>query len=416
MPVVESPSYHGYDAADYYRVDREYGTNADFKAFAAAAHQRGIAVLVDMVLNHLSNEHPFFREAVGSATAAHRDWFRFSAASPDEKGPWGQNVWHRTDGGNAYYYGVFWHTMPDLNYATPAVRDEAKKIATFWLSEMGADGFRLDAVPYLVEEGTNQIGTRGTHAFLREYGAHVRSVAPNAFTVGEVWDGIDKMLPYYPDQLESYLAFDLADSLVAAARSGSAAWLLERVRRYQREVPNGRWSTFIRNHDQTRTLTALGGTSVATSPTAVARAKLAVTMLLTLPGLPFIYYGEEIGMTGDKPDERLRTPMQWDATASAGFTRGSPWQPLQADWPTTNVAAQDGDTGSLLALHRSLIRLRANTAALATGDYTPLTATVPGVAAYLRRDGTRAVLVVLNLRPAPASGVVLSSDGGALTR
>ena len=223
MPVAESPSYHGYDATNYYKVDPDYGTNTDFKTFAAAAHQRGIAVLVDMVLNHLSNEHPYFKEASSGPGAPHRAWFRWSDAKPSERGPWGQDVWHRSSARNEYYYGVFWHGMPDLDYDTPAVREEAKRIATFWLTEMGADGFRLDAVPYLVEEGSRQIGTAGTHAFLREYAAHVRSVAPNAFTVGEVWDGIDKMLPYYPDQLESYFAFDLSDTLLAAVRAGSAA-------------------------------------------------------------------------------------------------------------------------------------------------------------------------------------------------
>jgi alpha-amylase len=414
MPVAESPSYHGYDATDYYRVDPDYGTNADFKAFAAAAHERGVAVLVDMVLNHVSNQHPFFRDASAGPTAPHRNWFRWSAMRPAEKGPWGQAVWHRSASRDEYYYGVFWHTMPDLNYDTPAVREEGKKVATFWLTEMGADGFRLDAVPYLVEEGASQIGTAGTHDLLREYGAHVRRVAPNAFTVGEVWDGIDKMLPYYPDQLESYFAFDLADSLVAAVRHGSAARLLARVQRFEREVPDGRWSTFLRNHDQTRTLTALGGTSVASSPDAVARAKVAVTMLLTLPGLPFLYYGEEIGMTGDKPDERLRTPMQWDATANAGFTTASPWEPLQPDWPATNVAAQDADPASLLALNRSLIRLRASSSALASGRFVPLVATDPGIAAYLRRDGDRAVLVVANLRTVASSNVSLSSGESAL--
>ena len=199
MPIVESPTYHGYDATDYYRVDREYGTNADFKRFVAEAHRRGIAVIVDMVLNHLSSEHPYFLEALGDTGSPRRGWFRFASPKPNESGPWGQNAWHRSPRRDEYYYGVFWHTMPDLNYATPAVREEAKRIATFWLTEMGVDGFRLDAVPYLVEEGKQLIGTPGTHAFLREYAEHVRSVAPNAFTVGEVWDGLGEMLPYYPD-------------------------------------------------------------------------------------------------------------------------------------------------------------------------------------------------------------------------
>jgi glycosidase len=406
MPVAESPSYHGYDATNYYRVEPDYGTNADFTRLVAEAHGRGIAVLVDMVLNHLSSDHPYFREALGDPASPRRAWFRWSATKPAELGPWGQEVWHRSPLRNEYYYAIFWQGMPDLNYDTPAVRDEARKIAKFWLTEMGVDGFRLDAVPYLVEEGPKQLGTAGTHAFLREYATHIRSVAPDAFTVGEVWDGIDRMLPYYPDQLESYFAFDLSDALLAAVRTGSGPALLQRYGRFQQEVPNGRYSTFLRNHDQTRTLTALAGDT--------GRAKLAAALLLTLPGLPFVYYGEEIGMTGDKPDEQLRTPMQWTASAGAGFTRGTPWEPLHPDWPTTNVAGQQNDATSLLATYRRLIRLRAETAALGGGDLLPLVASNDAVAAYLRRDGANVVLVVANLGSVPLSGVTLMSAAGAL--
>ncbi len=398
MPVAESPSYHGYDATDYYRVDREYGTNEDFKQFVAAAHARGMVVFVDLVLNHLSSGHPFFQDALRGPGSPHRDWFRWSVTEPNEKG------WHHSAVRDEWYYGIFWQGMPDLNYATPAVREEAKKITTFWLREMGVDGFRLDAVPYLVEERGSNVGTPGTHAFLRELGAHIRSVAPKAFTVGEVWDGIDRMLPYYPDQLESYFAFDLSDGLIDAVRTGSATAVLERYVRFQREVPNGRYSTFLRNHDQTRTLTALGGD--------VARVKAAATLLLTLPGLPFIYYGEEIGMTGDKPDEQLRTPMQWRADSGAGFTSGTPWEPLHSDWRTTNVAAQIGDSSSLLSLTRRLIRLRGEHPALGSGDLVLLDAGTPSIAAYLRRAGDDLVLVVVNL--GPPKDVRLRAPDGSL--
>jgi glycosidase len=406
MPVAESPSYHGYDATNYYLVEPDYGTNEDFKAFAKAAHERGIAVVVDMVLNHLSSDHPYFKSALGGDASPYRGWFRFAATKPAQLGPWGQDVWHRSPSRNEFYYGVFWSGMPDLNYDTPAVREEAKKIATFWLTQMGADGFRLDAVPYLVEEGSNQIGTAGTHAFLREYATHVKTVAPNAFTVGEVWDGIDKMLPYYPDQLESYFAFDLSDSLVGAAKAGSRDPLMRQFARFEREVPNARWSTFLRNHDQTRTMTAVGGD--------VRRAKLGATLLLTLPGLPFVYYGEEIGMTGDKPDERLRTPMQWSASPGAGFTTGAPWETLPSDWQATNVAAQVNDPTSLLNTYRRLIHLRATNAAIGTGAFVPLAASASSVVAYVRRAGEATAVVVANLSTAPATSVVLSAPASTL--
>jgi glycosidase len=406
MPVNQAASYHGYDATDYYRVERDYGTNDDFAHLVSAAHHRGIAVIVDMVLNHLSSDHPFFRDALGGPGAEHRAWFRWASPRPAERGPWGQEVWHRSPSRDEYYYGVFWRGMPDLDYETPAVREEAKRIAAFWLTEMGVDGFRLDAVPYLVEEGANQIGTTGTHAFLREYAASIRRVNPAVFTVGEVWDGLDVMRPYYPDQLESYFAFDLSDTLIAAVRSGAATAVMRLVDRYQRTVPNGRWATFLRNHDQTRTMTALGGD--------VARVKLAATLQLTLPGLPFVYYGEEIGMTGDKPDERIRTPMQWDASAHAGFTRGTPWEALQPDSATTTVAAQRADTASLLSLYRRLIHLRAEHAALGTPDVVTLDARDTRVAAYLRRDGDRAVLVVANLAASRVTGLELASADSVL--
>ena len=141
---------------------------------------------------------------------------------------------------------------------------------------------------------------------------------------------------------------------------------------------------------------------------------MAATLLLTLPGLPFVYYGEEIGMTGDKPDPRLRTPMHWTRGPAAGFTRGVPWEPLQPDSLTANVEAQERDPNSLLNLHRRLIHLRADNPALATGELVPLTASSGAVVAYLRREGGRAVLVVANLGAAPLSRVTLASADGAL--
>ncbi|MGH7677979.1 MAG: alpha-amylase family glycosyl hydrolase [Gemmatimonadaceae bacterium] len=410
MPVMPSPSYHGYDATDYYRVNPQFGTNADFKRMVAEAHKRGIRVLIDMVLNHASNEHPYFKDAALNPNSPYRSWFRFASPKPEQKGLWGDNhvVWHRSPVRDEYYYGIFWSGMPDLNYETPAVREEAKKVATFWLKEMGVDGFRLDAIPYLVEEGTRLAGTPGTHAFLRDYGAHIRQTAPNAYTVGEVWDSVGAMEPYYPDQLDSHFAFELSEAILEAVRTGSAKKLLTGYFRLQRQFPAQRWSPFLRNHDQTRTMTALGND--------LARVKLATTLLLTLPGLPFVYYGEEIGMTGDKPDPRLRTPMHWRRGPAAGFTTGVPWEPLQPDSLTANVEALEADTASLLNLHRRLIHLRATNSALGVGELVPVTANNDAVAAYIRRDGTRRVMVVANLGTTPLSRVIISSGDRTVLR
>lgn len=405
MPVARSPSYHGYDVSDYYTIEPAYGTNDDFKRLVAAAHRRGVRVLVDMVLNHTSSENPWFQAALRDPASPYRSWYRFSP-TPLGKGPWGQVAWHRSPVRDQYYYGVFWSGMPDLDYHTPAVREEAMRIATYWLREMGVDGFRLDAVPYLVEEESCLMGCPGTHVFLRQYAAHVDSVKPAAYTVGEVWGDINALLPYYPDQLTSYFAFELADSLLSVVRSGSAAGLLPAFLRLQDTVPAYRWAPLLSNHDGTRTMTVLGGDRK--------RAKLAATLLLTLPGLPFVYYGEEIGMTGDKPDPRLRTPMQWNPSAGVGFTTGTPWEAPQPDSLTTNVSVEAPDSGSLLVLYRRLIHLRKQNDALAAGALVPLAAANPRVAAYLRMAGDHVVLVVANLGSAPIAGISLGSAPGAL--
>jgi alpha-amylase len=378
MPIMASPSYHGYDVSDYYKVEPAYGTNDDFKRFVAEAHKRGIAVLIDMVLNHTSSENPWFNASLADTTSPYRSWYRFSP-TPGGKGPWGGEAWHKSPLRDEYYYGVFWSGMPDLNWDNPAVLQEAEKIADVWLRDMGVDGFRLDAVPYLVEEGSCLAGCPGTHTVLREYSEHLKSVKPDVYTVGEVWSNLDAVLPYYPDQLTSYFGFELADSLNSAVRKSSAAGFLTGFLRLQDTLPPYRFSPFLSNHDGTRVMTLLGDD--------IPRAKLAATLLLTLPGLPFIYYGEEIGMTGDKPDERLRTPMQWAPRTGVGFTTGKEWEAPQGDSLTRNVALEDHDPHSLLNLYRRLIHLRKNNEALATGRLVAVATSDVHVAAYIRRSG-----------------------------
>jgi glycosidase len=359
-----------------------------------------------MVLNHASSEHPSFKAALRDTASPFRSWYRFSPTVLG-KGPWGGDAWHRSPVRNEYYYGVFWSGMPDLNYETPAVREEFKRVATFWLRDMGVDGFRLDAIPYLMEEGSCMSGCPGTHAYLREWAAHVRSVKPDAYMVGEAWGPIDMVMPYYPDQLTSYFGFELADSLLAAVRRGSVGGMLAGYQRLQDAMPAYRWSPFLTNHDGTRVMTVLKND--------VTRARVAATLLLTLPGLPFVYYGEEIGMVGDKPDERLRTPMQWSARRGLGFTTGTPWEAAQPDSFTTTVDAQSADPRSLLNLYRHLIHLRRENAALGAGTLIPLTTSSPGVAAYLRRAGNSVALVVVNLGGGEVSDLAISSKAGVMT-
>jgi len=405
MPVAESPSYHGYDVSDYYKVEPDYGTNADFKQFMAAAHQRGIRVLVDMVLNHASSQHPSFQAALRDTASPFRSWYRFSPTDLG-KGPWGAQAWHKSPVRDEYYYGVFWQGMPDLNYETAAVREEANKVASFWLDSMGVDGFRLDAVPYMVEDGPCLKDCPGVHTVLRDYVTHLRSVNAETYTVGEVWDSTGRVLPYYPDQLTSYFSFEIAEKLLRAVNTGSGAGVLEAYVRLQDTVPQHRYSPFLSNHDGNRVMTVLGGDA--------AKAHQAATLLLTLPGLPFVYYGEEIGMTGAKPDERIRTPMQWAPRAGLGFTTGRPWEASQPDSFTSTVERQNTDSTSLLNRYRRLIHLRGSNDALASGELVPLTASNPAVLAYLRRSGDHSVLVVANLAATPAEGVSLEGAPDAL--
>lgn len=406
MPIAESPGYHGYDVSDYYRVEPDYGTNEDFRAFVRAAHQRGIRVLLDLVINHMSSEHAFFQAALRDTASPYRAYFRF-AARPGPLNKWGGNNWHKSPVRDEYYYGFFWQGMPDLNYERPEALAEMKRVASYWLTEMEVDGFRLDAVKYLVEDGATADDVPATHQVLRDFAAHVRTVKPDAWTVGEVFDSTGALLAYYPDQLDTYFAFEVADSILAAVTHGNARGLLPPALRLQQQVPAQRWSPFLRNHDQPRTRTVLRGD--------MERAGVAAALMLTMPGLPFVYYGEELGMMGDKPDELIRTPMPWDTTGPhAGFTPGTPWQRLGPDSLVANVAAQTGVASSLLSRHRRLIQLRDATPALARGVLIPLETTHPSVAAYLRRDGDEVILVLANVSPAVVSDAAVSSAVNSL--
>ncbi len=408
MPIARAVSYHGYDVTDYYHVDPHYGTDEDFRNLVQEAHRRGIHVIVDFVPNHSSSEHPFFQSALHDPASPYRAFYRWSRTNPNQPGPWGQVAWHKSPLRDEYYYGVFWDGMPDLNYGSPAVLQEMQKVVSYWLKDMHADGFRFDAIPYLVEEGNQLQHTRGTHDVLRQFGNGIRNQAPGSFTIGEVSDGSPQVLAtYYPDQLDAYFAFAVAGATVEAARTGSAAPFNQAIREANVTFPAGRWSPFLTNHDQPRVMTDLGGDA--------ARARVAASAMLMLPGLPFVYYGEEIGMIGAKPDETIRTPMQWSADSNGGFTTGASWESLQPDWMTKNVAAQDHDPGSLLNHYRRLIHLRIEHSALGTGDLAVGTASDAAVTAYIRRSPTETVIVIANFgaRAVPQLNVTVDSGNGA---
>jgi len=388
MPIVKSVRYHGYDVTDYYRLDPRYGTDDDFRDLVKAAHARGVRIIMDFVPNHSSSEHPWFQSALKDPASPYRSWYRWSAVDPNQPGPWGQAAWHKSPVRDEYYYGVFSPEMPDLNYRNPAVVQEMKKVTAYWLKVMGVDGFRFDAIPYLVEEGDQLKHTRGTHEVLHVLGDAIRREAQASFTVGEMGDGsVDVLASYYPDQLDSYFAFDVASGTVEAARTGDAITYERAVREANARLPAGRWSPFLTNHDQPRTMTVLSD---------IAKARVAASAMLVLPGVAFVYYGEEIGMIGPKPDERIRTPMQWSNAAGAGFTTGTPWEAPQPDWISKNVAAQDSQPASLLNHYRRLIHLRSQHPALNAGDVALGNSSNPAVAAVVRHAPEETILIALN--------------------
>lgn len=405
MPISKAMSYHGYDVIDYYHVDPRYGTDEDFRQLVREAHRRGIHVIVDFVPNHSGSRNPWFQSALEGPASPHRDWYRWSTVKPSSTGPWGQQAWHKSPARDEYYYGVFWHEMPDLNYETLELLNEMKKVTRHWLTEMGADGFRFDAIPYLVEEGIELKHTRGTHDVLRQLGDEIRRVAPSSFTVGEMADGSAEILAsYYPDQLDAYFAFDVAAGTLASVRTGAAAPFLTAVRQADSLFPAGRWSPFLTNHDQPRVMTVLAGDR--------ARARVAASAMLMLPGLPFVYYGEEIGMSGTKPDEQIRTPMQWSSEPGGGFTTGTPWESPQPDWKTTNVQAQERDPGSLLNHYRRLIHLRNAHPALGSGDLAVGSASDSAVAVFLRSSPGETLMIAVNFGARPVSqGTVTMAPG-----
>jgi glycosidase len=410
MPVFASPSYHGYDVTDYRAVNPDYGTMEDFRSFLAAAHERGIAVIIDLVLNHTSDEHPWF-EASAAGDPAYADWYIWRDEAPAWRGPWGQEVWHEQGGRS--YYALFWEKMPDLNLENPAVRAEVYDVARFWLEDVGVDGFRVDAAKHLVEQGPVQEDTAASRRWMADFTGFVHDVDPTALVLGEVWSPSAVTSRYVPASLDLVFDFDFSqEGLGGALQSGLAGPLTEALEELA-AYPAGRVAPFLANHDMERVWTSVSGGAPPEMVAPIAR--LLATVLLTAPGTPFLYYGEEVGLAGAKPDERIRTPMPWSGEdAGVGFTTGTPWEEADPGFAERNVAAETGDPGSLLSHYRSLIAVRNGSAALRFGDLITLHTGNDGVAAYLRAAGDDHVLVVVNLTGEPVADYALSLAEGHL--
>ena len=391
MPIHDSPTYHGYDVIDYRSINPDYGTMEDFKNFLDAAHERGIKVIIDYVMNHTSTKHPWFEQSA-AGDPHFRDFYRWSDTDPGYAGPWGQQVWHNQHNGQNYgdyYYGVFWSGMPDLNYDNPAVKDSMFAISDFWINEIGVDGFRQDAVLYIHEDGQNLKNTEGTFQFWNDFNVNLKAANPDAFAVGEAWEPTNIALQYMTEnRLDYVFEFDLAQSILAAVNNEEAAPVISQMQKVYDDYPFLQYGTFLTNHDQDRVMNVLGQD--------VNKAKLAASLYLTLPGIPYVYYGEEVGMLGQKPDPDIRLPMQWSDEANAGFSSSQPWRSPNSNYAEYNVEVMQSDENSLFNHYRKLIQLRSKTKELSTGNYEAAITDSPSIMGYARYDGEELPVIVVH--------------------
>jgi len=404
MPIAPTPSYHGYDVVDYSAIEPDYGDVQAFRRLVDDAHARGIKVVLDFEANHSSDQNPWFVDA--AAGGPHHDWYIWSAADPGWPNPIGAgNPWHASKAG--FYYGLFSGAMPDLNLRNPAVTAALEQAAAYW-TDLGVDGFRIDAARHLIEDGPDgQLNTPETRAWLAAFRNDIHGQRADELVLGEVDDAELTSASYVTDgSLDMTFDFEIGPAIANAVTHGDAGSLLYSEGSIQKAYSGGGAGTFLSNHDQPRIMTQLRGDASAAATSAGA--------LLTTAGTPFIYYGEELGMVGDKPDEQIRTPYPWTATdPSHGFTGGTSWEPFAAGADTTNAATEGADPTSLRSTYRDLIRLRTAHPALATAPLLPLEASSPRVAANLRieKNGER-LIVIQNLGTETARDVAFSLRNG----
>jgi len=439
-PIYSSPDKDfGYDVSDYGNVDPRFGSLADFDALVREAHRRGIRVILDMVLNHTSDQHPWFQESRRSRDNPKHDWYIWKDPLPTGRRGIGKppNNWQSCFGGRAwtyvpergqYYYHMFLPEQPDVNWHNPEVRQAMFDVLRFWL-ERGVDGFRLDVFNAYFEDpqfrdNPPQFGLRGFDRqkhihdcdqpemipLLRELRALLDSY-PERYAVGETFMGAPEKAASYcgPDTLHAAFNFEFTACPFRADR------FLRAIRRWEAATGETVWPNYVlSNHDVPRSATryAQGEDD--------ARAKVALGLLLTQRGTPFLYYGEEIGMRDirlkrseilDPPGRRYwpfykgrdgcRSPMQWDDTPQAGFSVAKPWLPIHPNYRWRNVAAQREDEASILQFTRRLIALRKEHLALRRGRFQVVSLPQRDGLAYLRIHSQQTLLIGLNFSSQP---------------
>ena len=352
-PIFPSPSDHGYDATDYRSINPDYGDAAEFKALIDAAHQRGIKVVLDLVLNHCSRQHPWFQEAASSPDSAKRAWFSWRDSDPGWTQPWGKaKTWHKLTEGQ-WYYGLFWQGMPDLNVAHAPVTKTLQDIAVFW-AEQGVDGYRLDAARYLVETGPGpgQVDTEATHEFWRGLRKRLDALRPGIALLGEVWTKTQTVATYLKgDELHGAFDFDGCAGLRKGIELSSPSMWRSALCK-SAEAHGGHWVRFAGNHDMAR---------LADIASTLSQRKRALATVLLSPGVPWIYQGDELGLPSGSQggDRRYRLPMPWtDEGPSYGFTTTKPWMTMPTKYGPLAVSRQLNEPTSLLRLVMQAVAIR----------------------------------------------------------
>ncbi|WP_424535649.1 alpha-amylase family protein [Sphaerisporangium viridialbum] len=450
MPFFPSPDRDdGYDITDFYGVDPRLGTLGEFVEFMRTARDRGIRVIADLVVNHTSDEHPWFKDARSSRDSRYRDWYIWSD-TPEPDDPKGvvfpdkeDSLWEYDKGSEQYYYHRFYRFQPDLNVANPEVRDEIARILGFWM-ELGLSGFRVDAVPFLVEDVSKKEDTKkaeaegqdgklpDVHEFLRDMRAFMNRRDGSAVLLGEVNLEYPDLLKYFGNDLgdEVTMCFDFIgmQRMYLALARGDASPLAGSLRERPAPPRDSHWATFVRNHDELtldklteaerqEVFKAFGpdkdmqlygrGLRRRLPPMLDGdqrKIRMVYSLLFSLPGTPVLFYGEEIGMGENlqvEGREAVRTPMQWTPHKNGGFSTADPRSfrnPMiegRYGPEHVNVSAQRRDPGSLLMWITKLIEQYRGCPELAWGEYTVLDTGEPAVLAH-RADIDGATVIALH--------------------
>jgi len=458
-PIYASPNFdNGYDVSDYYKIQPQFGTMQDFDALLKGLHERGLKLVMDVVVNHTSWEHEWFKQSRSSRTSPYRNYYHWWNAEKGKPTPRysffdvNSDAWKYDTLTNAYYLHYFSQQQPDLNWENPAVRQDVYKMMRFWLDK-GVDGLRMDAFQYVAKDTSFPVFPTGYEKNIAKYyggGPHlhdyiqemnkevlskynIMSVAEGAGTSpAEAMDFVD------PARHEFSMAYHFEGIDFGHNDPNYSIPVFKQIySTWDSSFADKSWlAIFLANHDQPRMVSHWGNDSDKYRD---ASSKMLTTFLMTMRGTPYYYYGDELGMDNIKFDsiqdyrdietinkykhlvqtngnikqfieerkraarDNGRTPFQWDGSANAGFTTGTPWIKVNPNYTTVNRAAQESDNNSVLNYFRNVVKLRKENLVLVYGNYTLLDKDNPAVYAYTRELNGRKLLILLNFKSIPAT-------------